>query len=102
MQVLQDSSVATLQGQAGSWYLCRQKNVHGAVGMSGMPFFTGRRAMCVCVSHVMAPAPQHGTHHGTCPLACLPSSLPPAGSPTCLSTRGKQSRKTAGTLHNIT
>ena len=29
MQVLQDSSVATLQGQAGSWYLCRQKNMYG-------------------------------------------------------------------------
>ena len=41
MQVLQDSSVATLQGQAGSWYLCRQKNIQGAVGMSGMPLFMG-------------------------------------------------------------
>ena len=24
---------------------------------------------------------QHSTHHGTCPLVCLPSSSPPAGSP---------------------
>ena len=33
--------VAPLQGQAGPWYLCRQKNIHGAVGMSGMPLFMG-------------------------------------------------------------
>ena len=79
--------VATLQGQAGPWYLYRWKNIHGALGMSGMPLFMGGQAMhtasCVsiCMSHVMALAPQRGTHHGTCPLACLSSSSPPAGSP---------------------
>ena len=30
----------------------------------------------ICLSHVMALAPQHGTHLGTCPVACLPSSCP--------------------------
>ena len=39
------------------------------------------QAACICMSHVMALAPQRGTHHGTCPLACLSSSSPPAGSP---------------------
>ena len=56
--------VATLQGQAGSWYLCRWKNIHGAVGLSGMPLFMGGQAMhaasylSICMSHVMALAPQ--------------------------------------------
>ena len=79
--------VATVQGHAGSWNLCRRKNIHGAVGMSGMPLFMGGQAthaascVSICMSHVMALAPECGTHRGTCPLACLPSSLPPAGSP---------------------
>ena len=79
--------VATLQDQAGSWYLCRWENIHGAVGMSGMPLFMGGQAthaascVSICMSHVVAPAPQHGTHHGTCSLACVSSSLSPAGSP---------------------
>ena len=44
---------------------------------------TMHAASCVsvCVSHVGAPAPQRGTHSDTCPLACLSSSPPPAGSP---------------------
>ena len=25
----------------------------------------------ICMFHVMVPAPQHGTHRGTCPLVCL-------------------------------
>ena len=64
-----------------------QKNIHGAVGMSGMPSFTGGQAMhaanfvSICMSGVMALAPRHGTHCGTCPLESLSSSLPPAGSP---------------------
>ena len=37
--------VATVQGLAGSWYSRRWKNTHGAFGMSGMPLFTGGRAM---------------------------------------------------------
>ena len=36
---------------------------------------------CLCMSQVMALAPQHGTHGGTCPTSCLSSSSPPAGSP---------------------
>ena len=82
-----DYCVATLQGQVGSWYSCRQKNIHGALGMSGMPLFMGGWAphaascMSICMSHVMPPAPQSGTHHGTCPLAYLSSSSPPEGSP---------------------
>ena len=74
--------VATLQGQAGPWYLCRRKNIHRAVGMSGMLLFMGGRAthtarcVSICMSHVVAPAPQHGTHCGTCPLVCLSSSSP--------------------------
>ena len=28
--------VATLQGLTGSWYSCRRKNIHGAIGMSGI------------------------------------------------------------------
>ena len=87
--------VATLQGQACPWYSCRQQNIHRAVGMSGMPLFTGGRATraASCVSICMsltALALQHGTHCGSCPLACL-SSSPQQGVPTCVSTRGKQS-----------
>ena len=69
--------VATLQGQAGWWYLCRRKNVHGAIGMSGMPLFTGGQAthtancVSICMSHVVALVPQHGTHCDTCPLVSL-------------------------------
>ena len=79
--------VATLQGQAGSWYLCRQKNIHRDIRLSAMSLFMGGRAMhaasCLSIymSHVLALAPQSGIHHGTCPLACLSSSSPPAGSP---------------------
>ena len=105
----QTPCVATLQGQAGSWYLCRRRNIHRAIGMSGMPLFMGGRtthaASCVsiCMSHVMALAPQHVTHHGTCPLVCLSHChCPQQGVPTCLSTRGEQSQKTARTLCNIT
>ena len=89
--------VATLQGQAGSWYSCTWKNIHRAVGTSGMPLFMGggatHAASCasVCMSHVMALAPQHGTHRGTCPLARLSHHCPQQGVPTCLSTRGEQS-----------
>ena len=85
--ILKDSRVATLQGQAGSWYSCKWKNIHGAVGMSGMPLFTGGQAthatscVSICMSHVMALAPQSVTHHGICPLVCLSSPLTPAGSP---------------------
>ena len=81
------SCVATLQSWTSSWYLCRWTNIHRAVGMSGMPLFMGGRtthpASCVSLwmSHVVALAPQCFAHHGTCPLACLPSSLPLAGSP---------------------
>ena len=92
--------VATLQGQACPWYSCRQQNIHRAVGMSGMPLFTGGRATraASCVSICMsltALAPQHGTHCGSCPLACLSSSSPQQGVPTCLSTRGEQSQPDA-------
>ena len=54
--------------------------------MSGTPLFMGGQAthsascVSICMSHVRALAPQHGTHHGTCPLACLSSPPPPAGS----------------------
>ena len=79
--------VATLQGQAGSWYLCTWKNIHRAIAMSVMPLFTrGQATACckhvsICMSHVMAPAPHCSIHCGTCPLVCLSSSFPPAGSP---------------------
>ena len=35
---------------------------------------------CLCMAHVMAPAPQRDTHRGTCPLACF-SHHHPARSP---------------------
>ena len=49
---LERACVATLQGQAGSWYSCRRKNIHRTVGMSGMPLFTGGQATqaASCVS----------------------------------------------------
>ena len=71
----------------GSRYSCRRNNIHGAAGPSGTPVFTGGRAtraagcVSVCTSHVMAPAPQCGIHRDPCPLVCLLSSSPPAGSP---------------------
>ena len=76
--------------------------------MSGMPLFMGGQAMhtascmSICMSHVVAPAPQHGTHCGTCPLVCVPHHRPHQGVPTCLSIKGEQSQKTARPLHNIT
>ena len=100
--------VVTIQGQAGSWYSCTQKNIHRAVGMSGMLLFMGGQAthaanyVSICMSHVTALAPQRGTHHGTCSLVCLSSSSPQQGVPTCLSTRGERSRQDARTLHNTT
>ena len=54
----------TIQGQAGSWYLCRWKNIHRPVGLSGMRLFMGGQAthaascMSPCMSHIMALAPQ--------------------------------------------
>ena len=96
--------VATLQGWAGPWYSHRQNNIHGAVGLSGMPLFMGGRArhaacLSACptswpllcsVAPTMAPAPLCVSHH----------QHPQQGVPTCLSTRGEQSRQDAKTLHN--
>ena len=79
--------VATLQGQAGQRYSCRWSNIHGAGGMSAMPLFIGGRpthaASCVfpCMLHVVALAPQRGTHRGTCPLAGVSHHHPQQGSP---------------------
>ena len=73
--------VAILQGRAGSWCSWRWNNIHGAIGMSGVPLFTGGWArhaascMSICMSHVMALAPQCGTHRGTWLLVCLHVSL---------------------------
>ena len=77
------NSLVACQGLAGSWDSGRGKNIHGAAGMSDMSLFKGGQfthaASCVsiCMSHVVVPAPQRGTH----PLVCLLSSSPPAGSP---------------------
>ena len=55
-----------------------------AVGLSGMPLFTGGQAthaascVSICMSHVMAPAPQRGSHPVTRSFVCL-SSSPPTG-----------------------
>ena len=91
-----------------SMVFVQMENIHRAVGMSGTPLFTGGGAMyaasCVsiCMSHVMALAPQSVTHYGTCPLACVSHHCPQQGVPNCLRARGEQRRKTARTLHNIT
>ena len=98
--------VATLQGQAGPWYSCRWKNIHGAVGMSGMPLFMGGRAthtvscVSVCMSPVMTLAPQCGTHRGI-PFHVSHHHRPHQGVPTCLSARGEQSWQDARTVHNL-
>ena len=69
--------VATKEGQAGLRYSHKQNNIHRAVEMPGTPLFTGGRAthaascMSIYMSHVVAPAPQHGNHCGTCPLSCV-------------------------------
>ena len=100
--------VATLQGPTGSWYSCRRKNIHGAVGMSGMPLFVGKQvthaASCIsiCMSHVVAPVPSMAPIVAPVPLHVSHHHRPQQGVPTCLSTTGEQSWKTARTLHNIT
>ena len=85
--------VVTVHGRASSWYSCRWKNIHRAIGMSGMPFFKGGEPRmlqaacppaCLCVAHIVALAPQHGTQQGA---------------PTALSTRGKQSRVPAKKIY---
>ena len=53
--------VGMVQGLTGSWDSGRRNNIHGAIGMSDMPLFTGGRAThaasCVslCMSHVVVP-----------------------------------------------
>ena len=61
------------------------ENIHGAIGMSGTPLFIGGWAM-----HAAIHMSLHGTCHGT-----------QQGVPTCLNTRGKESRQKARKLYNI-
>ena len=81
--------IATLQGQAGSWYSCRWKNTHGAVGISachysqvGEPCTLQAVCLSACLmswtllpsmAPIMAPVPLCVSHHH-----CPPSreSLP--------------------------
>ena len=56
---------------------------------------------CLCVAHAMALAPSMAPIVTPVPLR-VPHHHHQQGVPTCLSTRGEQSQKTARTLHNIT
>ena len=61
--------VVILEGEAGPWYSSRLNDIHGAIGMSGMPLFMGGWAMHTarCMSTCMS------LHHNPCSLAWHPS-----------------------------
>ena len=114
-------SLGVRSGEQGGWVCCNQsrssrstlasrrwKKMCRAVGILDMPLFTGgwatRAASCVpiCMFHVVAPAPQHGTRRGTCILVCLSLSSPPAGSPNLFKYERRTKLARCQKLYNIT
>ena len=81
VNILHTYCVATIQGQASSWYSCRWKNIHRAVGMPGTPLFTGGWArhaancMSPCMSHMWPLLPSVASIVATVPL-CVTSGKP--------------------------